>query len=158
MRAIAGSILILAAVLFHRSPTASGPLGFGLLWLMVLMGVWYLISDLADADHPRHVVDVASRVWRRSLISRTRFWRWLTNGHNCLIKGTVIGALVGALANLAFVGPSNIGNLAAIPGAFLGLVVGLIFDSIAHRQRYRQSPQPSAAEESNQPVDPFGDE
>lgn len=36
MRAIAGSILILAAVLFHRSPTTSRPIGFCLLWLIVL--------------------------------------------------------------------------------------------------------------------------
>lgn len=134
MRAIAGSILILAAVVFHQSAATSRPLGFGLLWLIVLVGAWYLVSDLANINHPQYFVDFVSRV-SRSFVSR--IWRRLLNGRNYLIKGTVIGALTGALANLAIVGPNKIGNLAAIPGAFLGLAVGLILDSIAHRQRYR---------------------
>lgn len=147
MRAIAGSILILAAVVFHRSPAASRPLGFCLLWLIVLLGAWYLLSDLPNRiPLPQFGSFVVP------------FWRWLLNGRNFLVKGTVIGAVAGALANLALFGPSQIGNLAAIPGAFIGLVLGLTLDSIAHRHRYHQPPQPAMLDDPSQVPDPFRDE
>ena len=84
MRAIAGSILILAAVQFHRSPAASGLLGFCLLWIIGLAGAGYLASDFADQRRSLH-----ARVWL------DRCSVWLLSGRNYLIKGTVFGAIIG---------------------------------------------------------------
>lgn len=147
MRAIAGSILILAAVLFHQSPATSRPIGFCLLWLIVLVGVWYLVTDLAGHNYPPFMATIAAR-----------FWHWLMNGRSFLIKGTILGAVVGVMANLVLFGPSQVGNLAAIPGAFVGLVLGLVLDAVAHRHRYRQPPQPAVVDESSEAADPFDDD
>lgn len=74
-----------------------------------------------------------------------------------LVKGTILGAMVGVLSNLALFGPSQIGNLAAIPGAFIGLVLGLVLDAVAHRHRYRQPPQPAGVDESSEAAEPFAE-
>lgn len=147
MRAIAGSILILAAVLFHQSLAASRPIGFCLLWLIVLAGVWYLVTDVASRNCPPNMAEIVAR-----------FWRWLLNGSNFLIKGTVLGAVVGVLTNLALFGPSQIGNLAAIPGAFVGLVLGVTLDAVAHRHRHRQPPQSAGVDQSSEVAEPFADD
>ncbi|HWB12685.1 MAG TPA: hypothetical protein VG826_25895 [Pirellulales bacterium] len=147
MRAIAGSILILAAVLFHQSPATSRPVGLYLLCLIVLVGAFYLVTDVASHLCPPYVAAIAAR-----------FWRWLLNGSGFLIKGTLLGALVGVLANLALFGPSRIGNLAAIPGAFVGLVLGVVLDAVAHRHRHRRLTEPAAANESSDDAEPFADD
>ena len=132
MRAIAGSILILAAVLFHRSPAAFLPLGRCLLLLMVLSGIGYFVLDLTGRSRPPYFAALFGR-----------FWRWLLTSGNFLIKGTIMGALVAMLVNLIFFGGSQVGNLAAIPGAFIGLVLGVTLDAVAHRYRYRSMSPPT---------------
>jgi hypothetical protein len=147
MRAIAGSILILAAVLFHQSPTTSRPFGFCLLWLIVLTGVCLLLLDLTGSRSVRYLGD-----WL------VRLWCWLLNGRNFLVKGTLLGAVVGILGGLVFFGPSQIANVVGIPGAFIGLVLGVALDAIAHRHQYQQRPQTAAADESSQVTSPFADD
>jgi len=146
MRAIAGSILVLAAVQFHRSPAASGLLGFCLLWIIGLAGAGYLASDFADQRRSLH-----ARVWLG------RFSVWLLSGRNYLIKGTVFGAIIGLLANPVLFGSSQAGKLAAIPGAMIGLLLGVALDAAAHRYQHRRPAEPSesaAAIEADDPLAP----
>lgn len=133
MRAIAGSILILAAVQFHQSPVARLPLGMCLLALLVVTGVGCLISDLAKPAQSRLVQILLQRV--------------LDSG-NFLIKGTVVGALLGLLMNFAVLGATRVGNLTAIPCAAIGLIIGVAIDAVAHRRKHRH---PSESSESDNP-------
>ena len=80
------------------------------------------------------------------------------NGRNFLIKGTILGAVVGLLANLALFGPSQIGNLVAIPGAFIGLMLGVTLDAIAHRYQHSSTDQPAVSERPIETADPFDDD
>ena len=64
MRAIAGSILILAAVLLHRSPATSRPVGFYLLCLIVLAGASYLVLDVAGQNCPPYFAALLTRLKR----------------------------------------------------------------------------------------------
>lgn len=141
MRAIAGSILILAAVQYHLSPAASRPLGVCLLWIIALTGVGYLVSDLAGLRRSDNA---------RALLSR--WLGWSLRGGNFLIKGTVVGAFAGLLANLLFMGGTRIGNLAAMPGAFVGLMLGVVIDAVAHRYRNRRPIDPALPAEAANPL------
>ncbi len=122
MRAIAGAILILAAVQFHQSPAAQLPLGMCLLVLMIVTGVGCFVSDFAKPAHSR---------WLRSVLKR------LLAGGNFLIKGTIVGALAGLLINVVVLGAGRVGNLAAIPGAAIGLLAGIALDAVVHRRKHR---------------------
>jgi hypothetical protein len=144
MRAIAGSILILAAVQFHRSPAASGLLGFCLLWIIGLAGAGYLASDFAGQRRSLH-----ARVWLG------RFSVWLLSGRNYLIKGTVFGAIIGLLTSPVLFGSSQAGKLAAIPGAMIGLLLGVALDAAAHRYQHRRPAEPSESTEAIEVADPL---
>lgn len=122
MRAIAGSILILAAVQYHQSPASRGPLGACLLFTIVLTGAGCLISDLGQP----YLGWFARPVMR-----------FMLRGGNFLIKGTIVGALTGLLLNWVALGGTRIGSLAAMPGAFLGLMIGVALDAVAHRWKHR---------------------
>lgn len=121
MRAVAGSILILAAVQFHLSPVVRHAVGMCLLALMVIAGVGLLISDLAKLAQGPFVLALLDRVLA---------------GGSFLIKGTVVGALLGLLVNFFALGATRVGNLAAIPGAALGLMIGVALDAVAHRRKH----------------------
>lgn len=147
MRAIAGSILVLAAVQFHQSPASRGPLGACLLFAIVLTGACCLISDLGKPYLSRLTKPVM---------------RFLLSGGSFLIKGTIVGALAGLLMNWVALGGTRTGNLAAMPGAFLGLMIGVVLDAVAHRWKHRAplvaAGTPMAAEEpvvSDEPQRPL---
>lgn len=147
MRAIAGSILILAAVQFHQSPASRGPLGACLLFAIVLTGACCLISDLGKPYLG----------WFAKPLMR-----YMLRGGNFLIKGTIVGALIGLLLNWVALGGTRVGNLAAMPGAFLGLMIGVALDAVAHRWKHRAplvaAGAPMAAEEpvvSDEPQRPL---
>lgn len=130
MRAIAGSILILAAVQFHQSPVSRGPLGACLLFTIVLTGAGCLISDFGKPYLWRFAKPVTG---------------YMLSGGNFLIKGTIVGALAGLLLNWAALGGTRAGNLAAMPGAFLGLMIGVALDAVAHRWKHRARQWPEAS-------------
>jgi hypothetical protein len=144
MRAIAGSILILAAVQFHGSPAASRPIGFCLLGMIALTGVGCLASDFAGQRRSPYA---------RALLDRLS--DWLLNGRNFLIKGTILGAIVGLAASLIFFGSSQVGRLAAMPGAFLGLLLGVALDAVSHRYQHRRPNEPAKSGETVEAVDPL---
>ena len=89
--------------------------------LMAMTGGGCLIAGLATPTQLRVISALVAR---------------LLESGNYLIKGTIMGALAGLLVNAVVLGAGRIGNLAAIPGAALGLTLGVALDAIAHRRKH----------------------